>query len=496
MIHVRSSLAPMRWVLPGVLAVLLGCTVGPDFSRPEPSPAAGYAPAPISLPTAGPSDVQQKLLPGGEVVGQWWELFRSPPLDDTLALAIQGSPTLDTARATLAQAQQAIAAVTGALYPQLDLAAGAARERVGTGLSSGSSRVVGNLFSVGPTVSFGPDVFGGVRRQIEQQAALAELQRYELAAAYLSLTGNAVIQAIDIASARQQIEAVKDIIAVDENNLELVRIEQAAGKAATTDVLSAQSQLAADRALLPPIEQQLSAAADALTILVGKTPAEWAPPAFDLETLHLPTELPVSLPSSFVRERPDILAAEAQLHAASAAIGVATAQLYPNVTLTASWTQAAGSMGGLFEGANALSSVAAGLTAPLFHGGTLEAQRQEAIDAFLAQLATYRQTVLQAFGQVADTLRALEHDAEALDAQRNSLDTAQASLELSQESYKEGQANFLQVMEAQRLFEQARLGYAQARGQRYLDTAQLFEAMGGAWREWKEPAMSEGGAAQ
>jgi NodT family efflux transporter outer membrane factor (OMF) lipoprotein len=472
----------------GALAVLSGCAVGPVFMRPELSPAAGYAQSPITLPGAGSADIQQHLMPGNDVAGQWWELFRSPQLNDTLALALAGSPTLDTARATLAQAQQAIAAAAGNLYPQVDLGATAARAR--SSVSGGSGYVVGNLFSVGPTVSFNTEVFGGVRRQIEQQTALAEVQRYELAAAYLSLTGNVVIQAITIASAREQIKAVKDIIAVDENNVELVQIEREVGKAATTDVLTAQSQLAADRALLPPLEQALSAAYDALTILVGKTPAEWTPPAFDLDTLNLPTELPVSLPSTFAHERPDILASEAQLHAASAAIGVATAQLYPNITLAASWTPTAATMGALFNGTRALWDVAAGLTAPLFHGGTLKAQQQASVDAFIAQLGTYRQTVLQAFGQVSDTLRALEHDAAALDAQRYALDTAQASLELSQESYKAGQASFLQVMAAQRLFEQARLGYAKARSQRFLDTAQLFEAMGGAWRDWKDPAMS------
>ncbi len=209
--------------------------------------------------------------------------------------------------------------------------------------------MVDNLFSIGPTVSFGPDIFGGVRRKVEQQTALADVRRYELAAAYLTLCGNAVIQAIGIASAHEQINAVTDIIAVDQLNLELVQIEQEAGKVAMTDVLSARSQLAADCALLLPLAQQLSAAGDALTILVGKTPAEWTPPAFDFETLHLPTELPVSLPSILIHERPDILAGEAQLHAASAAIGVAAAQLYPSVTLTASLTQAAAFSGALFE---------------------------------------------------------------------------------------------------------------------------------------------------
>jgi NodT family efflux transporter outer membrane factor (OMF) lipoprotein len=493
----RSTAVMKSWIrgavlgmpFAGALGMLCGCAVGPDFSRPEPPRAAGYGPSAIQLGAAGPADVQQHLLPGERVVGQWWELFHSRELNDTLALAIAGSPTLDSARATLAQARQAVIVAAGALYPQADAGAGATRERVSTEVPSSPGHAVENLFSVGPMVSFSPDIFGGVRRKVEQQGALAEVQRYELAAAYLSLTGNAVTQAIDIASAREQINAVTDIIAVDQRNLDLVRIEQEAGKAAMTDVLSAQSQLAVDRALLPPLSQQLSAAGDALTQLVGRTPAEWTPPAFDLSALSLPTELPVSLPSILVHERPDILAGEAQLHAASAAIGVATAQLYPNVTLTASWTQAAASTGTLFQNSNSLWGVGAALTAPLFHGGALTAQRREAVDAFAAQLAVYRQTVLQAFGQVADILQALDHDAAALDAQRQALDTAQESLGLSQESYKEGQSSFIQVLQAQRLFAQARLGYAQARSQRYLDTAQLFEAMGGAWQDWKDPAM-------
>ena len=484
MVNRRSAVVMKDCILGGVLGMLFGCAVGPNFSRPEPPPAAGYGRSPTDLPSAGPADVQQHLLPGNQVIGQWWELFHAPQLNDTLALAIAGSPTLDTARATLAQAQQAIAATAGAFYPQVDLGANGTRERVSSGVSTGPGHMVDNLFSIGPTVSFGPDIFGGVRRKVEQQTALADVRRYELAAAYLTLCGNAVIQAIGIASAHEQINAVTDIIAVDQLNLELVQIEQEAGKVAMTDVLSARSQLAADRALLLPLAQQLSAAGDALTILVGKTPAEWTPPAFDFETLHLPTELPVSLPSILIHERPDILAGEAQLHAASAAIGVAAAQLYPSVTLTASLTQAAASSGALFESSNTLWGVAEGLTAPLFHGGTLTAQRREAVEAFAAQLGIYRQTVLQAFGQVADTLQALEHDAKAIDVQRDALDSARASLDLSQESYKEGQASFIQVLQAQRLFGQARLGYAQAKSQRYLDTAQLFDAMGGAWRDW------------
>jgi NodT family efflux transporter outer membrane factor (OMF) lipoprotein len=229
-----------------------------------------------------------------------------------------------------------------------------------------------------------------------------------------------------------------------------------------------------------------------LSVLAGKAPSEWQPPDFDFSSLALPQDLPVRLPSQLVRERPDILAAEAGLHAASAAIGVATAGLYPDVSLSASWAQEAARMGSLFDSASGVWSVAAGLTAPLFHGGTLEAQRQATVDAFAAELGVYRQTVLQAFGQVADVLRALQHDALLLDAEETALAAAQASYDLAQQSYQAGQASFLQVLDAQRLLAQAQLGYAKAKSQRYLDTAQLFAAMGGGWQEWREPALNTG----
>lgn len=481
-----------RWATFGAALLLCGCAVGPDFRRPEQTDSKGYTRSSVELPAAGHADPKQNLVAGAAVVSEWWELFHSQPLDQVLALAIEGSPTLDAARASLAQAQQAIAEARGGLYPQVDLNAGAARQRSGGGFVPGSSPIVSNVLSVGPTVSYGPDVFGGARRLIEQQSALAEVQRYELAAAYLSLTGNAVTQAINIGAAREQIQAVQEILAVDERNLELVRIKQEIGKAAYTDVLNARSVLASDQALLPPIRQQLSVARHALSILAGKSPATWSPPDFDLEALSLPIELPVSLPSALARERPDILAAEAQLHAATAAIGVATARLYPSITLSASWTQQSASMGTLFDGSSGLWSVAAELTAPVFHGGALEAQRRAAENALAVQLAIYRQTVLQAFGQVADTLLALQHDAEGVAAQQYAVETAQASLELTRESYAAGQASFLQVLEVQRLYQQARLGYARARSQRYLDSVQLFVAMGGGWRSWNDPAVSTG----
>ena len=262
-----------------------------------------------------------------------------------------------------------------------------------------------------------------------------------------------------------------------------MRIKFDVGKSARTDVLSAETQLANDRALLPPLRQQLSAARHALSILVGQFPAAWSAPDFDLAELTLPADLPVTLPSELVRKRPDIMAAEAQLHAASAAIGVATAAMYPAITLSASLGQAAMTPSAVFAGANTAWSIASDVATPIFEGGALTAQRRAAVDAFRGTLATYQQTVLQAFAQVADTLDALAHDADLVADERRALDDATASLELQQLSYREGKSDLLQLLDSQRLLQQARLGYVHAQTRRFQDTTQLFVAMGGGWRE-------------
>ncbi len=486
--------------LGALIAGIAGCAVGPDFTRPVPPAVTGYTAAEVPATVApGAEQAEQRLATGQTVTAQWWQLFRSQRLNQVVEQAITGNRTLESARATLAQAQQAVIQARGGFYPQLDLSATAQRRRpaesglntTGT-VTSGSTTPI-NIYSVGGTVSYAPDVFGGTRRRVEQQEALAENQRYQLAAAYLTLTGNAVTEAINIASTRLQIAAVEAIIAEDDKNLNLVRAKIDAGKAARSDVLAAESQLANDRTQLPPLRQQLSVAQHALTILAGKFPAEWSPPDFDLTEFMLPEELPVSLPSELVRQRPDILAAEAQLHASSAAIGVAAAQMYPNITLSGSVGFDSLSSANLFESANRSWSVLADLTAPVFHGGALEAQKQGAVEAFRASLAAYEQTVLQAFGQVADTLRALGHDAELVAAQKRALDTSTESLALQRISYEAGKSNLLQLLDAERSQQQARLGYARAQAQRFQDTAQLFVAMGGGW--WSETDLLQGTSA-
>jgi NodT family efflux transporter outer membrane factor (OMF) lipoprotein len=467
----------------GLAAFVVGCAVGPDFMRPSAPETKDYEAGGMPQPDVPePTETQQRFAVGKKISNDWWQLFHSSRLESVLEEAIAGSQTLAAAKATLAQAQQGVLQAAGALYPQVDLAAGAQRQRVNfAAIGEPVEGPIINLFNIGPTVSYSVDVFGRYRRQVEEQQALAEYQAWELDAAYLTLTGNAATQAFQIASVRAQIAAVQTIIADDERNLGLVQTELRAGEATQIDVQSAQSQLAADRTLLPPLRQQLSVARHALSVLSGRAPGDWMPPDFDLAEFTLPEDLPVSLPSELVRQRPDILAAEAQLHAASAAVCVATAQLYPSIDLTASFEQFATKPSKLFVPASSVFDLAGNLVAPIFHGGTLRAQKKAAVDAFDGAYATYRQTVLTSFGQVADSLQALSHDAELLEAEHRALDSAEANLRLTRTTYSYGNVGILQVLDAQRLAEQARLGYVRAQAQRYLDTVELLTAMGGGW---------------
>lgn len=470
----------------GLSLLLGGCTLGPDFS-PPPTPAdAGYLP-PGQQEPAGRSDRPdpQAVAIGQQLRGDWWTLFQSPDLDRVVADAVGGNRNLAAAHASLGQAVQAAAAAGGALFPQIDATAQADRERINLAAYGipGPSPVF-NLYQVGPTVSYALDLFGKNHRRAEQAEALAASQGYQLDAAYLSLTGNVVAQAVAIAALRAQIRATGDIVADDEQNLGLVQAAKAAGSATQVDVLHAETQLVGDRTLLPPLRQQLAVARHALAVLVGRTPAQWTPPDFDLDGFRLPRDLPVSLPSHLVRQRPDLLAAEAELHAASAAVGVATAARYPDITLSADFLQQATYPGHLWQEAASSVTAGGGLTGPLFHGGALAAGQRAAEAAYAAAGARYQQTVLAAFAQVADLLQALANDADECAAQDKAAAAAAESLRLTRFSYSAGNVGVLQVLDAQRQYQQARLGSVRARAQRYLDTAQLFLAMGGGWWAW------------
>jgi NodT family efflux transporter outer membrane factor (OMF) lipoprotein len=480
---------------------LSGCAVGPRLAQPIPPAAAAYTTKETAPDlTPGHHEPSQHLALGQEIPAQWWGLFHSPTLDELMRQALAGNPTLEAARATLAQAQQAVLVARGGYYPQLDIGATAERQKgpafaLGLlGALPGTRRLpTFNLYSLGPTVSYAPDVFGLTRRGVAARQAAAEIGREQLAAAYLTITGNSVEEAVNLAKLRLEIEALTRIVSDDRRNLALVQRKFDVGRARRVDVLAAQTQLANDRALLPPLRQQQAAGEDALAILVGEAPGQWMPPAFTLADFHLPGELPLSLPSTLARQRPDILAAEQQVHVRSAEVGIATARMYPSVVLSASIATAALRPQTLFDSSSGVWALLGGLTAPVFHGGALRAQRRESVEALKASLALYRQTVLDAFGQVTDTLRALGNDAELAAADHQALDAARASLRLQRVSYAAGRSDVLQLLDAERGYQQARLGYARATAQRYADSAQLFVALGGGW--WHNAGLCADGCA-
>jgi NodT family efflux transporter outer membrane factor (OMF) lipoprotein len=460
-------------------AALCACTVGPTFKRPAtPRPSAYLTPSETAAAQA--AGLTQHLALGGTPSARWWEQFDSPELDALITRAVADDHTLAAARARLAQARELVKAEAGARFPQVDLDGGVGRQKYG-------KEFLGSLFvlppfsytAVGATVSYTLDYVGGVARSVEQRRALAQYERSEVDATYLVLTGSVVTQAMDAASARAEIEAITQLIAEDRDTLKLVRTAYAAGSVSRVDVLTAQSQLASDETLLPPVRQRLAVAQHALAVLVGEPPASWTGRPVALSSLKLPPELPVSLPSQLVHRRPDILAAEAQLHAATAAVGIATARLYPQITLTATAGYQSVPFQQLFTASNGVWTLIAGITAPVFHGGALRAERRATIDELRASADRYQQVVLEAFGQVADLLDALDHDSQLIAAQSNALAAATSSVQLARDSYSAGNSGLLEVLDAERRRLAAQLGLVRAQARQYVDTAQLFLALGG-----------------
>src|SRR5580658_208322 len=476
MLRGQASLAVI--VAIPAFAFLSGCVVGPNYTRPADPAWDQYdqqAQQQLSAP-GGLMDAQRISL-GQKINGDWWSAFSSAKLDQVMHLAVAGNLDLAAADATIAQASEAVVGAKGGLYPQIDYGSQLGNERSDAG---GLLRpATANFYAVGPVANFDFDVFGGTKRLVERQAALADFQKHRYDAAYLTLTGDIADQALLLASARAQIDAVAILLADDRKNLELTRIARVTGSVAEVDVALAETQLSLDQTLLPPLAQQCAAARHALSVLAGKGPNDWVPPEFDLTDFTLPPNLPVTLPSEVARNRPDLLEATAELHAASAAIGVATSDLYPHLTLSGFITQTATGVSSPFGAATALYGIGTEIAGPFFHGGTLKANRRGAIDAYKASLAIYRQTVVKSLGQVADVLQAINHDAEEYFAQDRALNAAGVSLRLNRDGYREGEVSVLRVLDAERAYQQALLGHIRAKTAQYLDTTQLFVALGG-----------------
>lgn len=458
-----------------------GCMVGPDFERPAPPAATRYTSEPAALQAGVTGNaLAQRVLPGVSPARDWWKAFGSAEIDAVVDEALAHNRTLADAEATLDEALAHAEARAGALAPQLGATAGTGRQKYGAQFLGASPKPPPfTYFAVGATVSYALDYTGGVARSVEERYAEADVRHAQLEAARLAVTGNAVVAALRIAAARAEIAALEAILDEDRRNLALVQEAFAAGSVSRLDVVSAQSQLASDATELPPLRQALAVAVDALAVITGKPPATSAGPSLALASITLPSDLPLTLPSELARRRPDILAAEAELHAASANVGVATANLYPQITLGATGGLQATDFAHLFDRASNVFGLTGALVAPILDGGTLRAERRAAEAALQARLARYEQTVLAAFGQVADALEALAHDAELVDAQARAQRAARDNLDLTRRSYQEGNVGVLQVLDAERGFERAHLGLVRASAQRYVDTAHLYLALGG-----------------
>ncbi|MEM5406118.1 MULTISPECIES: efflux transporter outer membrane subunit [Paraburkholderia] len=487
-----KTLTRAAWIT--VLIALSGCTVGPDYHTPAPPATGTYTSTPLPDQTAsapGASGVPQQFMAGQDIPAQWWTLYHCEPLDALIREALANSPNVAAAQAALRQAGENLRAQMGTtLYPSVDAKANATREKF-NGVTFGEPQLTEllNLYNASVNVSYNLDVFGGGRRELESLRSQVDYQGFQLQAAYLALSANIVTAAIKEASLREQIDATARIADDEDAQLRIMRQQLALGGVSRAAVLAQETLVAQTRATLPPLHQSLDQTRHQLAVLAGKPPSNTDVPDFRMSMFTLPQALPVSVPSSLVRQRPDILAADATLHQASAQVGVATANMYPQLTLSASYGPQALTPAGLLKYADMIWSFGAGITQPIFHGGQLSAQKRAAEAAFDAANAQYRQTVLLAFQNVADTLRALEHDATGLSAQTQAWRAASDSLDLTRGQFRIGGVSYLALLDAQRQYQQTVVNLAQAQAARYADTAALFQALGGGW--WNDTATSQ-----
>ncbi len=490
-----------------MIAMMLGslsaCLVGPDFETPQSPKVNHYTKPPWPCRTAsapGHGGASQQFIQAKTISAEWWRLFHSPKINKLICQGINSSPNLRAAKATLLEAQENLSAGIGnGLFPIISAQLSGQRgtsfsntNSISTATSTSTSSSVSssnsvptgvfNLLNATVNVSYVPDIFGGARRQIEGLQSQVEYQYFELRAAYLTLTANIVTTAINIASLHRQICVTKQLIREQAEQLAIIKKQFDLGAVSKIEVVAQQTQLAQTRATLPPLKKSWTQARHLLAILVGAFPSECdVVPSLDLNELHLPTKLPLSVPSALVRQRPDIRAAEALWEVANAQVGVATANLYPQFTLNGAWGKSNSVGSQVFGSQSNLWNIAGALFQPLFQGGALLAERRAAFAAYDAAAAQYREVVLQGFQNVADTLRALENDAREMRAQKQAESAANANLYLVKQQFSLGGVSYLSLLDAQRQYQQTRISLIQAEASRYADTAALFQALGGGW---------------
>jgi len=463
---------------------LAGCTVGPNFKRPEVPANADYSREKLTATAQADIDAggaAQRLIAGMDIPGQWWALFRSPTLNALVEEALRANPDVSAAQAALRQANELVYADQASLFPSVNANASKTREKV-SGVTAGlPESPILTVSSASLNVSYAPDVFGGTRRQIESTTAQAEYERFQLEATYLTLTANVVNTAISLASVRDQVAATETIIRLQSDQLDVLQAQRRLGAIGDSDVLTQQTALAQTRATLPPLQKQLAQTRNQLMAYLGRFPNQDRGEAFNLASLHLPEELPVSLPSAIVGQRPDVRSAQAQLHQASANIGVAVANQLPQFSITGSLGSTAASGTKLFSAGTGVWSLAGAIAQPIFDAGALEHRKRAAVAAYDESAARYRGTVITAFQDVANSLRALEADADALNQQVVAERSAQANLDLVQDQFKLGAVAYINLLNAQQSYQNTVLSRVKAQAARYSDTTALFQALGGGW---------------
>ena len=469
-----------------LLALLSACAVGPDFEQPKAPDVKGYTAEPLAAETASAETKggdAQRFVEDMDIPGQWWTLFHSEPLNSLIDQSLKANPDLKGAQAALRGAMENLHAEQAAFFPTVQAGFSPQRYKNAAQLSPTLSvpATYFNLYTTQVSVSYPLDIWGGTRRSVESARAQAEAQHYQLETTYLTLTSNVVAAAIQEASLKAQIAATEDIVKVETESLALMRKQLALGQAAGGDVAAQEATLAQAQTTLPPLQKQLAQQRDLIAALAGRFPSDQPEESFDLSALALPTELPVTLPATLIEHRPDIRIAEEDLHSATAQVGVAISNMLPNLTLSALDGTSATHLSQLFQTGNGFWVIGGNLTQTVFDGGALLAKKRQA-DATLDQsMAQYESTVLAAFQNVADALRALQSDADAIKAGVAAEHAAQRSLDIAKRQQQLGAVSYLALLNAEQTYQQAVIGLVQAKASRYADTAALFQALGGGW---------------
>jgi NodT family efflux transporter outer membrane factor (OMF) lipoprotein len=491
-VRLSRALAPIAAL--GSL-LIAGCAMGPDFERPAAPDVSDYTGGPLTTTVASaniPGGEAQRFVQAKEIAGDWWTLFHSKALNELIERSLANNPDLKAAQAALSVARENVLAQRGAYYPSVAAGFSASRQQNPPSTLApvpSSNAFLYNLFTPQVSVSYVPDVFGLNRRTVESMQAQEQGARFQMIATYTTLTANVVVTVIQEAALQMQVDTTRELVDLNSRMVQIVRYQLTKGYASRLDLAAQESQLAQVAATLPPLLKQLAQLRDQLAVLTGRFPSQAPAESFTLSSLQLPEELPVSLPSRLVEQRPDVLQAEANLHAASAQIGVAIANRLPNIELTANVGSTALVLDQLFTAGTGFWGLGAALTAPLFQGGTLLHRQHAAENAYVQATEQYRSTVLTAFQNVADTLAALEHDAEGLKTAAAAAAAAGVTLDLSQRQWQGGYASYLSLLSAEQAYRQARINLVQAQASRFADTAALFQALGGGW--WHRPELAE-----